>query len=58
MEYKVIKLPYVTTEKSREKLSEILNEEAANGWILDHLLQSYMIFGITFNEQSAVLRKE
>ncbi|WP_185970976.1 hypothetical protein [Alkalicoccobacillus porphyridii] len=58
MEYKIIKLPYVTTDKSRQKLADILSEEASNGWVLDHLLHPYMLFGFTFGDQSAVLRKE
>ena len=58
MEYKVIHLPSGSSKKKREEIARILNEEAANGWILDTVLQPQQIFGTTYSEHSAILKRE
>lgn len=58
MEYKVIKLPYISSKRDHSKVADILNKEATEGWILDHILQPYIFFGFSFGEHSAILRKE
>ncbi|WP_078393818.1 DUF4177 domain-containing protein [Shouchella patagoniensis] len=58
MEYKVISLPYGTSKKNREEIARILNEEAANGWTLDNVLQPQQIFGTTYSEHSAILKRK
>ncbi|GAF14597.1 hypothetical protein JCM19045_3920 [Bacillus sp. JCM 19045] len=58
MEYKVIKIPTGSSKKNRLKTETLLNEEAANGWVVDQILPIQTILGSSMDHASVLFKKD